>query len=87
MSTHKDEKNGTWYVMVRYGLMPPLYVELAAAYAGFKAQSPADIGEIMSATMTITQSDEPRTQTVTNSADLSRLGTILRSAERIQRTN
>ena len=34
-----------------------------------------------------TQSDEPRTQTVTNSADLSRLGTILRSAERIQRTN
>ena len=70
-----------------YGLMPPLYVELAAAYAGFKAQSPADIGEIVSATMTITQSDEPRTQTVTNSADLSRLGTILRSAERIQRTN
>lgn len=70
-----------------YGLMPPVYVELAAAYAGFKAQSPADIGEIMSATMTITQSDEPRTQTVTNSADLSRLGTILRSAERIQRTN
>lgn len=70
-----------------YGLMPPLYVELAAAYAGFKAQSPADIGEIMSATMTITHSDEPRTQTVTNSADLSRLGTILRSAERIQRTN
>lgn len=70
-----------------YGLMPSLYAELAAEYAGFSAQSPADIGEIVSATMTITQSDEPRTQTVTNSADLSRLGTILHSAERIQRTN
>lgn len=70
-----------------YGLMPPLYVELAAAYAGFQSQSPADIGEIVSATMSVTQSDEPRTQTITNPADLSRLGTILRSAERIQRTN
>ena len=70
-----------------YGLMPSLYAELAAEYAGFSAQSPADIGEIVSATMTITQSNEPRTQTVTNSADLSRLGTILRSAERIQRTS
>ena len=70
-----------------YGLMPPLYVKLAAAYAGFQAQSPADIGEIVSATMSVAQSDEPRTQTVTNPADLSRLGTILRGAERIQRTN
>lgn len=70
-----------------YGLMPPLYVELAAAYAGFQSQSPADIGEIVSATMSVTQSDEPRTQTITTPADLSRLGTILRSAERIQRTN
>ena len=70
-----------------YGLMPPLYVELAAAYAGFQSQSPADIGEIVSATMSVTQSDEPRTQTITTPADLSRLGTILHSAERIQRTN
>lgn len=70
-----------------YGLMPPLYVELAAAYAGFQSQSPADIREIVSATMSVTQSDEPRTQTITTPADLSRLGTILHSAERIQRTN
>ena len=48
-----------------YGLMPPLYVALAAAYAGFQSQSPADIGEIVSATMSVTQSDEPRTQTIT----------------------
>lgn len=43
-----------------YGLMPPLYVELAAAYAGFQSQSPVDIGEIVSATMSVTQSDEPQ---------------------------
>lgn len=70
-----------------YGLMPPLYAELAAEYAGFYAQSPADIDEIVSVTITVTQFGETRTQTVTNPADLARLGTILRGAERIQRTN
>ena len=34
-----------------YGLVPPLYAELAAEYAGFSVQSPADIGEIVSAAL------------------------------------
>lgn len=42
-----------------YGLVPPLYAELAAEYAGFEAQSPADIGEIVSAAMTVTQEAKP----------------------------
>ena len=71
----------------RYGLMPPLYAELAAEYAGFSVQSPADIGEIVSAAMTVTQSGEARTQTVASPADLTRLESVLRSAERVQRTS
>ena len=47
-----------------------LYAELAAEYAGFSAQSPADIGEIVSAAMTVTQAGEARTQTVASPADL-----------------
>lgn len=71
----------------RYGLMPPLYAELATEYAGFYAQSPADIGEIVSATMTVTQFDESRTQTVAEPKELAQLGVLLRSAKRVQRTN
>lgn len=70
-----------------YGLVPPLYAELAAEYAGFSAQSPADIGEIVSAAMTVTQAGEARTQTVASPADLTRLEAVLRGAERIQRTS
>lgn len=70
-----------------YGLMPPLYAELATRYAGFCAQSPADIGQIVSAAMTVTQLDETQTQTITSPADLARLETILHGAERLQRTS
>ena len=70
-----------------YGLVPPLYAELAAEYAGFSVQSPADIGEIVSAAMTVTQAGETRTQTVASPADLTRLEAVLRGAERIQRTS
>lgn len=70
-----------------YGLVPPLYAELAAEYAGFSAQSPADIGEIVSAAMTVTQAGEARTQTVASPADLTRLEAVLRGAERVQRTS
>ncbi|MBE5768689.1 MAG: hypothetical protein E7333_03750 [Clostridiales bacterium] len=66
-----------------YGPLPQPLVDIAAETAGFLCQSPADVGNIVSATMDTTLFGETHSQTVTDPADLARLQTVLQGAQKM----
>lgn len=58
--------------------VPAYFVELAREKCAFEVATPGDIGDIVSATMTIGQGDAARSLTVSDPALLGELGDILR---------
>lgn len=64
--------------------IPAPLLDLAFARCGFTIASPADVGQIVSASMTVVQSGERWTQETTNPDELERLRRVLKGARRAQ---